>query len=381
VSDRHAVGGRAEAAATLFLCGDVMLGRGIDQILPKPCAPELRESFIKSALDYVALAERAHGPVPRGVAYDYIWGAALEELERVRPVARLANLETSVTCSSDFAAKGINYRVSPENAACLAVAKFDCCALANNHVLDFGMQGLADTLATLRQLKIAPVGAGRDAEEAAAPATLDLGGNRLIVLACGAQTSGIPSSWSAQARRPGVYLTGLSDRAADEIIAKVASVRGPGDLGVVSIHWGANWGHEIPAEERRFAHRLIDGGIDVVHGHSSHHAKAIEIYRGRLILYGCGDFINDYEGIAGYEQFRDDLALMYFPTIGRDGLTALDLAVLQIRRFRLIHASQEDCARMQYRLDHESRRFGTRVDFAPDGRLSCRPVLESPRRE
>jgi poly-gamma-glutamate capsule biosynthesis protein CapA/YwtB (metallophosphatase superfamily) len=49
------------------------------------------------------------------------------------------------------------------------------------------------------------------------------------------------------------------------------------------------------------------------HGHSSHHTKAIEIYRSRLILYGCGDFLNDYEGIGGYEEFRDDLALMYFP--------------------------------------------------------------------
>ena len=49
-----------------------------------------------------------------------------------------------------------------------------------------------------------------------------------------------------------------------------------------------------------------------MHGHSSHHVKAIEVFRGRLILYGCGDFLTDYEGVGGYEEFRGDLALMYF---------------------------------------------------------------------
>lgn len=65
-----------------------------------------------------------------------------------------------------------------------------------------------------------------------------------------------------------------------------------------------------------FAHRLIDeAGVDIIHGHSSHHVKAIEVYKDKLILYGCGDFLNDYEGIGGYEEFRADLALMYFATV------------------------------------------------------------------
>src|SRR5439155_25235774 len=52
-------------------------------------------------------------------------------------------------------------------------------------------------------------------------------------------------------------------------------------------------------------------GVAIVHGHSSHHVKASEIFKSRLILYGCGDFLTDYEGISGYESFRSDLALMY----------------------------------------------------------------------
>jgi poly-gamma-glutamate capsule biosynthesis protein CapA/YwtB (metallophosphatase superfamily) len=81
----------------------------------------------------------------------------------------------------------------------------------------------------------------------------------------------------------------------------------PGDLIVVSVHWGPNWGYDIPHQQRRFAHALIDkANVSIIHG--QHHLKAIEVYRDRLILYGCGDFLNDYEGIKGYEEFRDDLA-------------------------------------------------------------------------
>ncbi len=63
----------------IFLCGDVMTGRGIDQILPEPCGPVLYEDYVRSALGYLQLAERANGPIPRPVDFDYIWGAALDE--------------------------------------------------------------------------------------------------------------------------------------------------------------------------------------------------------------------------------------------------------------------------------------------------------------
>ena len=77
----------------------------------------------------------------------------------------------------------------------------------------------------------------------------------------------------------------------------------PGDLIIASIHWDSNWGYEIPRGQIMFAHCLIEEGIAIVHGHSSHHVKAIEVFKGRLILYGCGDFLTDYEGIGGYEMF------------------------------------------------------------------------------
>ena len=135
-------------AFTLFLCGDVMLGRGIDQILPHPGDPALREPHVRSATTYVELAEATSGPIPKPVAFDYVWGDALDALRRAAPAARIINLETSVTDSTDFAPKGINYKMHPANIPVLTAAGIDCCVLANNHVLDWGRADLLQTLQT-----------------------------------------------------------------------------------------------------------------------------------------------------------------------------------------------------------------------------------------
>src|SRR5689334_3911408 len=132
-----------QVMVTLFVCGDVMTGRGVDQILAHPCPPEIHESYVRDARDYVDLAEEANGPIARPVAAAYIWGDALQELEHVAPDARIINLETSVTTSEDFwRGKGIHYRMHPQNVTCLVAAGVDVCVLANNHVLDYGRAGL-----------------------------------------------------------------------------------------------------------------------------------------------------------------------------------------------------------------------------------------------
>ena len=292
----------------------------------------------------------------------------------MRPDLRIINLETAITRSEDYARKGINYRMSSENADCLSAAAIDCCVLANNHVIDWGRSGLLDTLAALERLNIKAAGAGRNAFEAAAPATLNLANEaRLLVFSFGAVTSGIPRSWAPTTDIPGVnLLTRLSEADALRVAEYIAGIKKPGDLVVVSFHWGSNWGYQIPANQRLFAHTLIDqADVSIIHGHSSHHAKAIEVYHKRLVLYGCGDFLNDYEGIRGYEEFRSDLALMYFADIEpRTGnLAALEITPLQIRNFRLNRPSRQDSEWMRQMLQRESLRFGTRIALNPGGRL------------
>jgi len=365
----------------LFLCGDVMLGRGIDQALPHPCDPVLHEDYVQSALDYVDLAESTHGPIARPVDDRYVWGAALEELRRARPDARIINLETSITRSDDYESKGINYRMSPENARTLVAAGIDCCVLANNHVLDWGHAGLLETLTTLQHLQIKSAGAGRDIDEASAPAILPLANKgRVLVYSLASPTSGTPRHWAARPDAAGVnFLADLSEATTARVVDRILRKRQPGDLTVVSLHWGGNWGYFVPDEQRRFAHALIDrAGVSAVHGHSSHHAKAIEIYRDRLILYGCGDFLNDYEGILGYEHYRGDLAVMYFADFdAADGaLLGLDMIPLQVRQFRLVHPPQPDIAWLHQTLDRESGKFGTRVVPTARGSLALR--VDSP---
>ena len=261
-----------------------------------------------------------------------------------RPHARIVNLETSITHSDAFEPKGINYRMSPENAGCLTAAgrrllrpgQQPCSRLGPGrpprhfeHLGEIAHQDRRRRAAILRRPKPRPSSRSRTR----------------AVCSCSRWRPKRAASrrhWAADAGRAGVnLLSSLSEATVGSIVDELAEIRRPRDVVVVSIHWGPNWGYPIPKDQRRFAHALIEeAGVSIVHGHSSHHAKAIEVYENRLILYGCGDFLNDYEGIAGYEEFRGDLSLMYFADVdAADGrLRALDMTPLKIRRLQLSRA-------------------------------------------
>ncbi|WP_418960651.1 CapA family protein [Streptomyces tritici] len=367
------------AQVRLFLCGDVMLGRGVDQILPHPVDPALAESYVRDARDYVALAEAVNGPVPRPAAPSYPWGDALETLERAAPDVRIVNLETAVTADGVRApGKPLHYRMHPANLPALTVARPDVCVLANNHVLDLGPSGLRDTLTALKGAGLRTAGAGRDAEEARRPVVVPLpAGGRVRVYALGLASSGIPRDWAAGPDRPGVhYASGPADGAAVRLAARIRAEKAPGDLVVVSVHWGSNWGYLVPHPQVALGHALVDAGADVVHGHSSHHPRPLEAYRGRLVLHGCGDLINDYEGISGYEEYRDDLRLLPVVAVDADDGTFVEarLVPFRSRRLRLEHASPRDGQWLHEVLDRISRPFGVRVELAPDGTPAARPA-------
>lgn len=350
----------------LFLCGDVMTGRGIDQVMPHPSNPALHESHVRSALEYVRLAERRSGEIPRAVPFDYIWGDALDEIDRREPDLRIINLETSITAGGKPAPKGINYRMHPDNLGCLAAAEIDCCTLANNHIADWGLDGLKDSLQVLQRAGIATAGAGLDADEAMRPARLSkVPGKRVLIFAYACASSGVPAAWAAAKGRPGIsFLADLGAGSLSGVAANIAKWRQAGDLVLVSIHWGPNWGYDVPAQHRRFARGLIDDAeVDIVHGHSSHHPLAIEVQAGRPILYGCGDFINDYEGISGYEELRPELTLAYFVDIDDQShrLHGLEMVPFRLHKFRLARAAEADTAWLCKTLDRECRGFGRGV--------------------
>jgi len=160
-------------SVVLALAGDVMLGRGVDQILPHSGDPTLWESHVRDARDYVRLAEVVNGPIPVPVDMRWPWGDALDVLAAAGPDVRIVNLETSVTYGGcAMPSKGIHYRMHPANLPCLAAAAPDACVLANNHVLDFGPRGLGDTLDHLASAGLRSAGAGHDEQAAWRPAVV-----------------------------------------------------------------------------------------------------------------------------------------------------------------------------------------------------------------
>jgi len=265
--------------------------------------------------------------------------------------------------------------MNPQNIPCITAAKVDYCALANNHVLDWGYPGLTETLDTLAKARIKTSGAGEKVEEAESPAVLEVEGKgRVLVFSVGTETSGIPPSWAASENKSGINLIeDLSGDAVYNLRKKVEEIRGKGDIVIVSIHWGANWGYDVPLEQQEFARRLIDEAeVDIIHGHSSHHLKGIEVYRDKLVLYGCGDFLNDYEGIGGYESFRSDLCLMYFARleVGTGKLLSLEMMPMQIKRFRVNNSSRADAVWVRNTLAREEKKFGCTVELKSDNTLS-----------
>jgi poly-gamma-glutamate capsule biosynthesis protein CapA/YwtB (metallophosphatase superfamily) len=352
-----------------------MTGRGIDQVLPYPLNPRLYEPYLSDARAYVGLAEHANGPIPRQAGFDYVWGEALPELRRSDVDLRIINLETAITTvETPWPGKEIHYRMHPRNVDCLSVAGIDGCALANNHVLDWRSEGLMETLRTLDATGVKHAGAGKDPEDAAGPALLNVPGKcRVLLFSFASTSSGIPCQWNATSVCPGVnLLADLSETTASLIARKMRQFQHPGDLVVASIHWGGNWGYDIPLEQIEFAHRLIKEGVSIVHGHSSHHVKAIEIFKGRLILYGCGDLLTDYEGISGYESFRGDLALMYLVDLDASSgqLVSVQLIPMHMRRFRLEHVSGADARLLGDLLCHLGGQFGTKARLKEDNRLT-----------
>lgn len=331
----------------IFLAGDVMTGRGIDQILSHSCKPNLYEVYVTDARDYVKLAERLYGKIKSPVSADYIWGDALDIWQQYQPDIRVVNLETAITQhDTPWPNKAVNYRMHPKNTSILKIAGIKVCTLANNHILDWEYQGLKETLLTLNNSGILSSGAGETIDQAMKPAIYPLGTDkRVLIFSAGSTSSGIPLEWRATHYQAGVYLIDINKDMLPKIAENINSNKEAGDLIIFSIHWGSNWGYEIPSSFRHFAQGLIDlAKVDIVFGHSSHHMRSIELYNKKPIFYGCGDFINDYEGITGIKNFRDDLAIMYFVELSKLNYELLKIVLipLQIKHFRLHQVTKQD---------------------------------------
>ena len=256
--------------------------------------------------------------------------------ERVSDVLRAAdvafvNLESPLTERGERAAKDFVFRGPLAGAAGLAEAGVDVVSLANNHALDYGLQGLADTRGALAATGVAYAGAGDDETSARAPAIIQRNGLRLAFLAYvntpSDSVSGFDvSTTAATADHPGVAWLTPQAVAADVTAAKRAA-----DVVIVSMHTGYEY-QEQPNELQITAARVaIDAGASLVLGHHPHVLQGIERYGQGLIIYSLGNFVFDFDSVD-YAQPGPPSALsaMLRVEVTQDGVTGCELVPVVI---------------------------------------------------
>ena len=228
----------------------------------------------------------------------YPWGDTLSVLRRAD--LRIANLECVLADGGAPApGKTFTFRSDAKNVRSLVAANINVVSLANNHVLDYGTDALREMLPELDRHGIQHAGAGTDRDAARRPVVRQVAGGAAGFVAF---TDNQPD-WAAGPDSPGVYFVPVTGRGqpVDELVQLVNRTRHQVQLLIVSAHWGGNWGSEAPPEHRVLARELIEAGADVVFGHSPHIARGVEVYRKRPILYGAGDFVDDY-AVDPYER-------------------------------------------------------------------------------
>ncbi|KAJ5782853.1 Capsule synthesis protein CapA [Penicillium paradoxum] len=342
---------------TISFTGDVMLGRLVDQLMPEHVDNEHDQrkaaSFIKA--NPAQLGKGNYTPSSP-------WGTALPLLHA--STLTCINLETAVTTApTPWPDKVFNYRMHPANLGpILHAGGVDYASLANNHTLDFGVDGLKETVQTLQDAKIAYAGAGENTEEARSPAVLHIarpGKDDYTVHVYSA--SDHPRVWASV---PGFHLFDYSRETRTRLRSMLNSADKPA-LKVFSVHWGPNYAWQPDGRIRSLAHFVIDEcGVDIVHGHSSHHVQGVEVYHGKLVIYGCGDFVDDY---ALNEEYRNDLGALWRVVVqevdGGVGLERLEIFPTRVEQFRanLLDSRDADHVWVRRRIRSLSADLGTSV--------------------
>ncbi|MFP8958734.1 CapA family protein [Natrialbaceae archaeon A-CW3] len=296
---------------------------------------------------------------------DAVWGAMLERLRSLDGL--FINLECCLSTRGSpwqRTYRPFHFRADPDWAVpALERAGVDCCALANNHVLDFEEPALYDTLEALDDAGIAHAGAGRTIDEALEPAFVSVAD--LDVAVC-SFTDNVPV-FGATEDSPGTAYVEIDvddERTRDRVMESLERARrlNP-DLLVASLHWGPNMVEEPPEAFQTFGRWLVDQGVDVLHGHSAHVFHGVEIYEGAPILYDTGDFVDDY-AVDG--RLRNDRSFLFELTVASEGrVTELRLIPTEIDDRAVDVASPEAAAWSRERMRQLSAPFGT--SFERDG--------------
>jgi len=345
-----------------FMAGDVMLGRLVDQIFP------VHNHEPEEHLHAMHLIKHKNAEILNKITrlgHKFVWGDHLAAIQQCD--VRIINLETSVTSNPErWPNKAFNYRMHPANLQCLKEANIDYCCLANNHTLDYGVKGMFDTIDSLNQSGVLWAGVGHNIDQAMKPAILNKNGVRIAFYSFADH----PSMWASTSTSPGINYIDVDSykpRDIERISHQFHQDRQQfrPDITIVSLHWGSNYCWHPPIPFQRFAHELIDScGVDLIHGHSAHHIQGFEIYKGKPILYGCGDFIDDYAVDA---EYRNNLGMAYYLNydINKRKFTTMKLVPSKITLFSAnkVQPNTEEYHWLSAKMTELCKPFGTRVEL------------------
>ncbi len=271
----------------------------------------------------------------------------------------IVNLECAITASEKLWSgepKAFYFGAPPAAVTTLVNAGVDMVSLANNHVLDFDVIGLRETLDTLRQHGICFAGAGENSDAAHTPAAIERSGIRFGMAAfCDHQ-----SDFAAAKTRPGIAYIDLDNESAAIQTLEIAlkSLSPHVDWPILSLHWGPNMVFHPSTAFRRIAHGAIDMGWKIIFGHSAHVFHGIEIYRGYPILYAAGDLVDDY---FVDPHFNNDHQLVIEITVEKNSWSSIFLHPVVITRCQARPASHQQHVLIAERMIQACNLLGTHV--------------------
>lgn len=195
------------------------------------------------------------------------------------------NLEGPISVRGKNQGSIYSFRANPNSVKGLVFAGFDVVSLANNHIWDWGVDALTDTLDILKQNNILTIGAGKNETEANSPVFIMKGNQRVVFFA---YTNLYPQSLYATGENPGI-----STFDEEQIIRGIKEDTTSEDVVIISLHWGDEYKTESNDFQKRFGRILIDAGVDMVIGHHPHVSQEVERYKGGWIAYSLGNFVFD----------------------------------------------------------------------------------------
>jgi len=299
--------------------GDVMIGRTVNQVMDQN-------------------------------GYAYIWGNMLPILKQND--LNIINLETTLTTSNERVPKVFNFKATPDKVEALSLANIDVANIANNHILDFNVSGMRETIQTLDKAKILHVGAGMNEAEAREPVIITKKGIKIGIIGF---TDNEPS-WESVGEKPGTNYVKVGN--INKIKEDVSKLRDKVDILILSIHWGPNMRQKPTKEFIDFAHNIIDLGVDIFHGHSAHIFQGIEIYNNKLIMYDTGDFVDDY---AVTQELRNDRSFLFQVNVTKKGIKSVKLIPILISNMQVNKLDDKDAQVVIKKMQSLSKEFNTKI--------------------